>query len=297
MRAARYGKLPCVREQWRSIPGHPKYDVSDLGRVRSWKVVGAPKRTATAPTVLRPSVTKRGYQHVILDGRRWPVHHLVLEAFVASRPFPRAETRHLDGDPSHNWPTNLLWGTRADNAADKRRHGTHNHAKRQTCRRRGHALVPPNLDLLPLSRGNRCCYSCKRGKSDVVYLRKAGFEYDQDVLADQWYGHLMEGSPRPRSTPELHRAALVGPEPPPRGYSAPRAIRVGFSPGDRFTIPDAWDRMRRLGVVVEYNAVTLALARCVDRGVVEKEAPGLYRRLPDGPVLVRDKARTAAVTT
>ncbi len=36
------------------------------------------------------------------------------------------ECRHLDGDRSNNAPSNLRWGTRRENALDRKRHGTHN---------------------------------------------------------------------------------------------------------------------------------------------------------------------------
>jgi DNA-binding CsgD family transcriptional regulator len=34
------------------------------------------------------------------------------------------ECRHLDGDPTNNNVSNLQWGTRKDNVADAKRHGT-----------------------------------------------------------------------------------------------------------------------------------------------------------------------------
>jgi hypothetical protein len=47
----------------------------------------------------------------------------VLEAFIGPRP-ENCEVRHLDGDPSNNRLDNLAWGTKAENQADKVRHGT-----------------------------------------------------------------------------------------------------------------------------------------------------------------------------
>ena len=34
------------------------------------------------------------------------------------------QTRHLDGNPTHNTLANLTWGTRVENAADRVGHGT-----------------------------------------------------------------------------------------------------------------------------------------------------------------------------
>lgn len=54
--------------------------------------------------------------------RRATVHELVLLAFVGPRP-PGEECRHLDGCRANNHLSNLRWGTRLENAADKTRHG------------------------------------------------------------------------------------------------------------------------------------------------------------------------------
>ncbi len=51
------------------------------------------------------------------------VHQLVLEAFVGPCP-SGLECRHLDGNPDNNQLENLRWGTRLENMADKKLHGT-----------------------------------------------------------------------------------------------------------------------------------------------------------------------------
>lgn len=53
------------------------------------------------------------------------VHTLIAETFVGPRPFTGAEVRHLDGNQLNNDPSNLAWGSRADNVQDAIRHGTH----------------------------------------------------------------------------------------------------------------------------------------------------------------------------
>jgi hypothetical protein len=65
------------------------------------------------------------YKRVLLrnpDKQRL-VHQLVLEAFAGPRP-ENCQVRHLDGDPSNNKLDNLAWGTKAENEADKIKHGT-----------------------------------------------------------------------------------------------------------------------------------------------------------------------------
>jgi predicted XRE-type DNA-binding protein len=51
------------------------------------------------------------------------VHRLVCEAFHGPCP-DGMHCRHLDGSRANNTPSNLCWGTKAENEADKLRHGT-----------------------------------------------------------------------------------------------------------------------------------------------------------------------------
>lgn len=87
------------------------------------------RRNARLPKPFRLSTScfKGGYPlvSVVLNGVRKSkaVHTLVCMAFHGERPSPIHETRHLDGDRKNSCPSNLAWGTPAENEADKRRHG------------------------------------------------------------------------------------------------------------------------------------------------------------------------------
>jgi len=50
------------------------------------------------------------------------VNRLVLETFCGSQ--PHKQTRHLNGVKTDNRISNLKWGTAAENAEDRIRHGT-----------------------------------------------------------------------------------------------------------------------------------------------------------------------------
>lgn len=52
------------------------------------------------------------------------IHLLVCLAWHGAKPTPVHEVRHLDGRRINSMPTNLCWGTQAENEADKKRHGT-----------------------------------------------------------------------------------------------------------------------------------------------------------------------------
>lgn len=114
-------------ENWRPIIQFDGYDVSDRGRVRSWKKRGWGVGVRSTPLIRTPTSDSEGYLSVVLrrDGKSHlkKVHVLVLEAFVGPRPSGQ-QTRHYDGCPWNNQLSNLLWGTSKEQAADRARHGT-----------------------------------------------------------------------------------------------------------------------------------------------------------------------------
>lgn len=116
-------------EEWRPIAGsNGRYDVSDLGRVRSWIIPNSPRLLAE-PRILAARPQSDGYAVVqlFINGtmRSRLVHNLVLEAFVGPRPGSILEWdgAHDDDDPTNNHLTNLKWATRKQNMADRKRHG------------------------------------------------------------------------------------------------------------------------------------------------------------------------------
>lgn len=119
-----------MTEEWRAVPGFAGYEVSDLGRVRSWhgpRAIGGGSTTRAEPLMMKPATHRNGRKHVMLarGGRRITglIHRLVLEAFVG--PCPEGmECCHGNGVPADNRLENLRWDTKAANEADKRRHGT-----------------------------------------------------------------------------------------------------------------------------------------------------------------------------
>ena len=144
-------------ETWLPVPNFPGYEVSDHGRVRSFRVSPAGK-------LMRPAANSDGYLQIPLrkEGRSvtLAVHCLVARAFIGPPP-EGEEVRHLDGDNLHNRPGNLAYGTHAANIGDAIRHGTHisvQEREKPFCKH-GHERTPENIYVDP--KGINRCRICR----------------------------------------------------------------------------------------------------------------------------------------
>lgn len=112
---------PIVRQMLRGLPFAPTYSVDEDGRI--WT------SSYGRPRPLRPAKHPGGHLLVNLSvgGRSVTMyaHRIVCTVFHGQQPSAKHEVRHLDGNPANNHPTNLAWGTHAENMADLVRHGTH----------------------------------------------------------------------------------------------------------------------------------------------------------------------------
>ena len=120
-----------MTEIWKAAPGHPDYDVSNLGRVR----LAVPRNNRPLGHIMRPKVeASNGYLRVSLSrpkGRKTvSVHRLVALAFLGEAPSNSHEVAHRDGNPANNHLSNLRWATKAENQGDRVAHGTHSRGER-----------------------------------------------------------------------------------------------------------------------------------------------------------------------
>lgn len=126
-------------EEWRAVPGFEgKYEVSDLGRVRSLdRIIDSPGSPRGYPRpikgrLLKPQDHSGGYLQITLCGELHIVSWVVLSAFVGPRP-SGLEACHNDGDKKNNTRSNLRWDTPVRNAADKVEHGTAPRGEQNGC--------------------------------------------------------------------------------------------------------------------------------------------------------------------
>lgn len=109
--------------EYRPIYGRPYYRVGDDGSVWSKRRSGPGLRPREEWKQLKPVILKTGYPAVNLDGHTLTIHTLVLEAFVGKCP-RGMECRHKNGIKTDVKLSNLCWGTRKENHADRIAHGT-----------------------------------------------------------------------------------------------------------------------------------------------------------------------------
>ena len=115
-------------ELWKPVERFPGYEISSLGRLRSFKRYKDGR-------IINPS--KRGrywgiglYQNGITTSVR--IHTLVALAFLGPRP-DGYYICHRDGNTDNNTVDNLYYGTPTDNMADAKRQGRTNFGVRATC--------------------------------------------------------------------------------------------------------------------------------------------------------------------
>lgn len=104
-------------EIWQDIKNFPDYQISNQGRVKSFKQDKKGK-------ILKPKISQ-GYYSVDLrrNGATYNnlVHRIVLSTFAPVEGWETLTVNHIDGNPSNNKLENLEWMTQSENTQYSRR--------------------------------------------------------------------------------------------------------------------------------------------------------------------------------
>lgn len=189
-------------EQWRPVVGwEGLYEVSNHGRVRAcdrWIDNRHGTKTFKPGHQLKLidsnpvyACGKRRQKVALTASGRKPltpfVHRLVAEAFLGPAPEKGMLVRHLDDDPTHNTPDNLIWGTYQENAQDRVRNGNDFNTNVTHCKF-GHELCDKNL--VKKQKG-RACLACARARAYTCrYPQLKPYKLE---LGDAYYRAIMEG--------------------------------------------------------------------------------------------------------
>lgn len=115
-----------INEIWKEIPGWPKYQASNLGRIKRIAGYDASGKRWLSENILK---TKTHGDIVLSDSPHRPlwytsVARLVLLSFKGPAPSSEEDNaRHLDDNRMNNALENLAWGTDLENMQDKVRNG------------------------------------------------------------------------------------------------------------------------------------------------------------------------------
>ncbi len=156
-----------MTETWLPVIGYQGYEISDQGRVKSYRKATQGGRLMKAPP------DSDGYPSVgLYDSpqcrKTTKVATIVALAFLGSRPEGMV-VRHLNGERSDSSLKNLCYGTIAENVADEVAHGTHWNSSKDSCPQ-GHPYVEGNI-YRRKTKNSRECRQCCQVRSRDNYWR------------------------------------------------------------------------------------------------------------------------------
>lgn len=105
-------KRSSACERWKKIPFFRGYEVSNRGRVRSWRLAvdGKPKLLKLSGAPYLRVALRCGKRTVFRQ-----VHRLVAQLFVDKADSAQTSVNHINGDKRDNRSENLEWVTPAEN--------------------------------------------------------------------------------------------------------------------------------------------------------------------------------------
>ena len=110
-----------INEIWKKIEGHPRYMVSNMGRVLclNWNRTGKKR-------ICKFSVKFDGYLLVSIDGKMMLAHRIVAQSFIPN-PENKPCIDHINTIRTDNRVENLRWVTHKENDSNPltRKHKKH----------------------------------------------------------------------------------------------------------------------------------------------------------------------------
>lgn len=93
-------------ETWANVKGYQDYQVSNLGRVRSFK--------NGKQVIIKGWIQNTGYLTVCFEEKKYSVHRIVAETFI-HKEIGKEFVNHIDGNKLNNKVENLEWCTQKEN--------------------------------------------------------------------------------------------------------------------------------------------------------------------------------------
>lgn len=185
-----------MEEIWKPIEGFEKYEISNLGQVRSLSY----KQTGESKT-LKPKIDRNGYlvANLSKNGKHYTktIHRLVAKAFIPNLE-NKPQVNHINGIKTDNGVENLEWCTCSENikhafdtGLKKSNKGVNNpmygkHHTEETKKKIGGVHKGKTGEKHPRSKKVKCITT-----GDVfVCIREAGIKYN---VANQDIGRCCKG--------------------------------------------------------------------------------------------------------
>ena len=154
-----------IIEKWKNIAGFKGYQVSNYGRIKSFK--------GKSPRILKTGLTEDGYLRIVLPNnngnkKQLYIHRLVAELFIKN-PNKYDIVDHIDHDRGNSFITNLRWVNSSMNSI----HGAVPHGKKIIQYDLKGNIIQIHDSVVDaakkLNKHVRCIERCARGENKTAF--------------------------------------------------------------------------------------------------------------------------------
>jgi len=175
-------------ENWRTIPGYTRYEISDMGRIKTfnWKNKGT-------EAIMKPALDGSGYLRTMLKRdiddkiHTIKVHRLVLITFVGS-PEKDQECNHINGIRSDNRLINLEWVSHSENL----KHSFHIGFSSNIGEKNPAATVTEDI-VIEIRKNYQYGKTARNGitKQEIAEKYGVSFEVIKNIVTGRTWKHLL----------------------------------------------------------------------------------------------------------